>query len=369
VSARFVFRLPAASSSLLSAALLAVCALAVAAVGVLEAQVPTNPFRPNYDWGELPDGRQWGATSAIYPAADGNIWVAERCGQNSCVESDVDPVLLMDPDGSVLRSFGSGQISWPHGMFVDGDGNVWITDASTSGAEEIGLGHTVLKFSPEGELLMTIGTPGEPGDPPNNLTRPNDVVVSPEGTVFIVDSHGPGGTNRLMKFDAQGSYLETIGETGYAPGQFLEPHAIAMDSQGRLFVGDRYNNRIQILEQDGTFVAAWTQFGRPSGIFIDEHDMIYVADSESGPAGNQYTGQRNAGWERGIRIGDARTGWVFHFIPETWNSPNHSVMSFSGPEGVAVDREGNVYGAEVSQRRVVKHTRLHPMMVPVRPDD
>jgi len=132
-------------------------------------------------------------------------------------------------------------------------------------------------------------------------------------------------------------------------------------------VADRYNNRIQILDQDGTFLAAWTQFGRPSGIFIDDNDMIYVADSESSPAPNQYTGQRNAGWERGIRIGDARTGWVFHFIPETWNNPNLGVNSFSGPEGVAVDRDGNVYGGEVSQRRVVKHLRLHPFMIPVRP--
>jgi sugar lactone lactonase YvrE len=343
--------------------------VAVVAAGFLapvQAQTPTNPFRPDYTWGDLPDEREWGAVSAIYPAGDGNLWVGDRCGQNSCVGSDVDPMLLMDPDGNVLRSFGAGQISWPHGMFVDADGNVWVTDASTGGAEEVGLGHTVMKFSPMGELLMTIGTPGEPGDPPNRLTRPNDVVVSPEGIIFVVDSHGPGGTNRLMKFAPDGSFLETIGETGYAPGQFLEPHAIAMDSQGRLFIGDRYNNRIQILDQDGGFIASWTQFGRPSGIFIDENDLIYVADSESGPAQNQYTGQRNAGWERGIRIGDAQTGWVFHFIPETWNRANLGVTSFSGPEGVAVDRDGNVYGAEVSQRRVVKHMRLHPVMVPSR---
>jgi sugar lactone lactonase YvrE len=297
------------------------CAVAVVAAAVtgsvagLDAQTPNNPFRPDYTWGDLPDERVWGATSAIYPAPDGNIWVAERCGQNSCVGSDLDMVLLMDPDGNVLRSFGAGIIAWPHGMYVEPNGNVWIADASTGGAEEQGIGHTVLKFSPQGELLMTIGTPGVPGDPPNNLNRPNDMVVAPDGTIFIVDGHGPGGTNRLMKFAADGSYIETIGETGYAPGQFLEPHAIAMDSQGRLFIADRYNNRIQIMDQQGQFIAAWTQFGRPSGIFIDEHDLIYVADSESGPAPNQFTGQRNAGWERGIRIGDARDGWVFHFIP------------------------------------------------------
>jgi sugar lactone lactonase YvrE len=334
---------------------------------VAEAQTPTNPFRPDYTWGELPDDRVWGATSAMYPAPDGNLWVAERCGQNTCVGSDLDPVLLMDPDGNVLRSFGSGLISWPHGMFVEPNGNVWVTDAAVSGSEEVGLGHTVLKFSPEGELLMTLGTPGEPGDPPARLTRPNDVVVAPNGDIFVVEGHNPVEPNRIVRFSSDGTYLNTIGETGYGPLQLLEPHAIAMDSQGRLFVGDRYNNRIQILSQEGEFIASWTQFGRPSGIYIDENDIIYVADSESGPATNQYTGQRNAGWERGIRIGDARTGWVFYFIPETWNNPNLGVMSYSGPEGVAVDRDGNVYGAEVSQRRVVKYTPLHPVMIPVRP--
>lgn len=344
--------------------------LAIALVAPLapavSGQTPTNPFRPNYTWGNLPDNRVWGAVSAIYPSPEGNLWVAERCGQNTCVGSNLDPVLLMDPDGNVLRSFGAGLISWPHGIFVEPNGNVWITDAWAQGASEVGLGHTVLKFSPEGELLMTIGTPGVAGDPPHQLTRPNDVVVAPDGTIFIVDSHGPTGTNRLMKYAPDGRWLATIGESGYGPGQFLEPHAIALDSQGRLFIADRYNNRIQVLDQDGGFIASWTQFGRPSGIFIDANDMIYVADSESGPAANAYTGQRNAGWERGIRIGDARTGWVFHFIPETWNAPNLGVMSFSGPEGVAVDRLGNIYGGEVSQRRVVKYTRLHPLLIPNR---
>jgi sugar lactone lactonase YvrE len=345
---------------------LLVCALLCAPAPEARAQSVTNPYRPDYGWGRLPDGRVWGSVSAVFPAPDGNLWVAERCGQNTCVGSDVDPVLLLDTDGNVLRSFGSGLFAWPHGIFVEPDGNIWIADGSATGAEEVGLGHVVRKFSPTGEILMTIGVPGEPGDPPGRLTRPNDVLVAPDGHIFVVDGHGPTGPNRLMKFRPDGTHVATFGSSGYAPGEFLEPHALAMDSQGRLFVADRYNNRIQILSQDGEFIAAWTQFGRPSGIFIDEHDLIYVADSESGPARNEYTGQRNAGWERGIRVGDARTGWVLHFLPESWNSPSLGVNSFSGPEGVAVDRDGNVYGGEVSQRRVVKHVRIQPPMVPRR---
>jgi sugar lactone lactonase YvrE len=314
----------------------------------------TNPFRPVYAWGELPEGRVWGSTSAVYPAADGNIWVGERCGANTCVGSDLDPILLFDTDGNLIRSFGAGLVSWPHGLHVDPQGNLWITDAWATGAED--AGHTVLKFSPQGELLLTIGTPGQDGSPPNNLTRPSDVVVAPSGQIYIVDSHGAGGENRITRWAADGTYIESWGETGYGPGQFHDPHALAMDSQGRIFVGDRGNSRIQIFDQEGEFIAIWTQFGRPSGIYIDPNDVIYVADSESSLADNAIMGQRNAGWERGIRIGDASTGWVHHFIPDT----DPSLGGTSGPEGIAADAEGNLYGAEVGQRQMVKHVRFRP---------
>jgi DNA-binding beta-propeller fold protein YncE len=331
--------------------MLAVVAMLAVSGDLLGQSVTTNPFKPVYGWGELPEGREWGSTSVVDIALDGNIWVAERCGANTCVGSDVDPVLLFDKDGNLLRSFGAGLIAWPHGIDVDDEGNVWIADAWARGADN--TGHAVLKFSPEGELLMTIGTPGTPGDPPERLTRPSDVLVAPSGQIYVVDSHDRT-VARVIRYAADGTFMETWGELGYGPGQFRDPHALAMDSQGRIFVGDRYNNRIQIFDQEGEFLAIWTQFGRPSGIFIDDNDVIYVADSESSPAPNEFTGQRNAGWEKGIRIGDARTGWVHHFLPD--DQPN--VMGFSGPEGVAADSEGNVYGAEVSQRRITKWIRF-----------
>ena len=324
---------------------------------LLAQSVTTNPFRPVYGWGELPEGRPWGSTSSVEIGIDGNIWVAERCGANSCIGSDVDPILLFDKEGNLLRSFGGGMIAWPHGIDVDHEGNVWIADAASGGSarDAATTGHAVLKFSPEGELLMTLGTPGVRGDPPNYLTQPSDVVVAPNGQIYVVDSHDRT-VARVVRYAADGTYMETWGELGYGPKQFRDPHALAMDSQGRLFVGDRYNNRIQIFDQEGEFLAIWTQFGRPSGIYIDENDVIYVADSESSPAPNEFTGQRNAGWEKGIRIGDARTGWVHYFLPDD----RSNVMGFSGPEGVAVDSDGNVYGAEVSQRRVTKWIRFRP---------
>ncbi|MGH9322124.1 MAG: peptidyl-alpha-hydroxyglycine alpha-amidating lyase family protein [Vicinamibacteria bacterium] len=318
----------------------------------LDAQsVTTNPFRPLVNWGELPAGRTFGSTSAVEIAADGKIWVVERCGANTCVGSDVDPVLLFTKEGKLVRSFGSGKFAWPHGVAVDRGGNLWVTDAWAEGATT--TGHVVYKFSPEGELLITIGEPGTAGDPPRRLTRPSDVLIAPNGEIYIVEAHDQS-RNRVTKWAADGAYIETWGEEGYGPKQFRDPHALAMDSQGRIFVGDRYNNRIQIFDQTGKFLAIWTQFGRPSGIFIDENDVIYVADSESSPAPDEYMGMRNAGWEKGIRIGDARTGWVHHFIPDD----RVNVTGYSGPEGIAVDDEGNLYGAEVTQRRVVKWVRF-----------
>ncbi len=311
-----------------------------------------NPFEPEAMWGDLPGDRIWGAISAIYPAADGNMWTAERCGQNWCGDRpDVDMIVLFTPEGEVVRTFGAGVIAWPHGMFVDDDGNLWVADATGFVEPEDvpeGLGHQVVKFSPEGEVLMVLGEPGVAGDGDGQFRMPSDVLVAPDGTIFVADGHNSSGNNRISKFSADGEYLTSFGETGTDPGQFRDPHALAMDSQGRLFVGDRGNNRIQLFDQDGNFLEEWLQFGRPSGVFIDGDDRIYVADSES-------TSEANPGFGRGIRIGSAADGGVSHYLPDDVSDlePGAEPVT-SGPEGVAVDAHGAVYGGEVRQRMVRK---------------
>ena len=310
-----------------------------------EPETEPEPYSRQAGWGNLPEGRTWGATSAVYPATDGNIWVAERCGENLCYErDDIDPILLFTPDGELLNSFGKGLIVWPHGIFVDNDNNVWIADARG----ESDKGHQVLKFSPDGELLMTLGKKGVAGDDEETFNAPSDVLVAPDGSIFVADGHWAEGNNRIVKLSPDGKFLKAWGETGSARNQFSDPHALAMDSQGRLFVGDRANSRIVLYSQDGELLEVWTQFGRPSGVFIDANDVIYVADSESNAG-------RNPGWERGIRIGNARTGWVTHHIKDP--EPDIDNSGTSGAEGVAADAQGNIYGAEVGPRQMVKYTR------------
>jgi sugar lactone lactonase YvrE len=328
-----------------------VVALLVLAVARLSAQAPPNPYRvANEAFGQLPDGRTYGATSAVYPGPDGRtIWVAERCGQNSCVDrQSLTTIFQFDLDGNLLRAFGAGLFAWPHGMHVDRAGNVWVTDAVGFGAQPPGMGHVVYKFSPTGEVLMTLGKKGVAGEGPDTFNKPSDVLVAPNGDIFIADGHDAGGNNRIVKFASDGSFIKAWGTTGEAPGQFRDPHGLAMDSQGRLFVADRANNRIQIFDQDGNYLESWTQFGRPSGVFIDANDVLYAADSES-------NARRNPGFQRGIYIGSARDGKVTAFIPDPEPDPDNSATS--GAEGVAADALGNVYGAEVGPRTLRKYSK------------
>jgi len=312
--------------------------------------VTPNPYEAvSGTWAPLPNNRAWGATSTVYYAGNGNIWAAERCGDNSnCLDTpDIDPIFLIDSDGKIIKSFGAGLIVWPHGIHVDFEGNVWIADAR--GDTQRMKGHQVHKFSPDGELLMSLGLAGIAGKGNNIFDQPNDVFVAPNGDIFVADGHSSNGNNRIVKFNKNGEYILEWGEKGSGPGQLNVPHALAMDSRGLLYVADRGNSRLQIFEQDGTWVDTWTQFGRPSGLYIDHNDTLYSADSES----NTGTA-RNPGWYRGIRIGSASTGFVTAFIPD----PNTGAANgTSVAEGVTADEAGNVYGAEVAQRALRKYIK------------
>ena len=332
---------------------------------------PPNPYRTIEGWAKMPAGRTWGATSAVDIDKDGvSIWVGERCGQNSCLNSNLPSILKFDANGNLVKAFGEGMLIFPHGIHVDHDGNVWVTDGQDNlprrgrGADTTAplppppeklVGHNVYKFSPDGKLLMTLGKPGGAREP-EFFYQPNDVLVAPNGDIFVAEGHASGANAnaRILKFDKTGKLIKTWGKRGTGPEDLDQPHALAMDSRGRLFVGDRGNNRILIYDQEGKLLDTWYQFSRPSGIWIDRNDVIYVADSESGSVSRGPDGQRNrTEWKRGIRIGSAKDGKVTAFIPD----PAETATNTSAAEGVAVDSKGVIYGAEVGPRALKRYVK------------
>ncbi|MGH7470792.1 MAG: peptidyl-alpha-hydroxyglycine alpha-amidating lyase family protein [Longimicrobiales bacterium] len=326
-----------------------------------------NPYQTIEGWAKMPAGRTWGATSAVEIDRDGvSIWVAERCQANTCLTSNLDPILKFDANGNLLTSFGAGMLIFPHGIHVDHEGNLWVTDGQDNLPRVRGtaacapqlappgkvVGHNVYKFSPDGRLLLTLGKAGGAREP-EFFCQPNDVLVAPNGDIYVAEGHASSDSAnaRILKFDRTGKLIATWGKKGTGPGEFDQPHALAMDSRGRLFVGDRSNNRIQIFDQSGKLLDTWYQFSRPSGIYIDKNDVIYVADSESGSVGNARTTRTD--WKRGIRIGSARDGSLTAFIPD----PNENATNTSAAEGVAVDSKGVIYGAEVGPRALKRYVR------------
>lgn len=317
-------------------------AIALSLVAVSYAMAQESAWRAISHWAKMPDGRTWGSTSTLDVDRNGNVWVFERCGANACDASTLPPIIQFDATGKFLRAFGAGLFVFPHGIHVDREGNVWVADASGKD----GKGHVVMKFSPEGKPLLTLGKPGIAGDALDTFNRPSAVVTAPNGDIFVSDGHGGDSNARIMRFNKDGKFIKTWGKKGNGPGEFGELHGIALDSAGRVFVADRGNSRIQIFDVDGKYLTEWKQLGRPSGIHIDASDTIVVADHQS-------SAKVNPGVRRGIRIGSAKDGSVHTHIPGTGPAPDQEQVS----EGVASDGKGAIYGAEVALKSVIKYVR------------
>jgi hypothetical protein len=313
-----------------------------------------NPYRPGVSWGQLPEGRKWGSVASVSLAPDGTIWAADRCGENgsggtACIGKNVavNPIFQFDTSGKLLKAFGAGLFVNVHKMSIDKDGNLWVADNS---------GNQVFKLNQDGKVLLTLGKKGVTGTGNDEFDGPTEVAIAPNGDIFVSDGHNGGGTPngnaRVLKFDKNGKFLMTWGKKGMGPGEFDQVHTLAFDSQGRLFVGDRQNNRIQIFTQDGKWIATWFQFGRPSSIYIDKNDVMYVADSESrdGRTNSGEFAMRETGYgydlgaQRGIRIGSAKDGSVKSFIPDPCPYPYDGVSTLA--EGATADALGNVYGGD-----------------------
>ena len=337
-----------------------------------------NPYQPGQNVFKLPAGRTWGSTSAVDIDKDGrSIWVAERCGANSCADpatgqmSPLDPVMKFDASGNLLASFGKGQIAFAHGIHVDRDGNIWITDAGDNrprpargsapgtpppAAPATLVGHQVIKFSPSGKVLMTLGKAGVAGNPPDALTEPNDVVTAPNGDIFVAEGHAGQNNNappdtvaRISKFTKDGKFITSWGKLGSAPGEFRTPHALAFDSRGRLFVADRGNVRLQVFDQNGKFLEETKAFSRLSGIFITKRRHAVrrrfrvEPDLASWRVEARHPHRQRENPRR--QLSDSR-----RHNPD----PAKTTGGTSAAEGVAVDATGNVYGAEVGPKALKK---------------
>ena len=296
---------------------------------------------------KLPDGRKIGSTAGITIDPDGaSIWAFERCGDQFCAGSNAAPILKFDATGRLVKSLGAGMFVRPHGIHIDRENNIWVTDGDGPDGKDPrrnGKGHQVFKLSPEGKVLMTLGKAGVAGTGTDTFNMPSAVLIAPNGDIFIGDGHGGNSNARMLKFSKDGKFIKTWGKKGTAPGDFETPHTLAMDSRGRLFVGDRGNNRIQIFDQEGKYLEEWKQFGRPSGIFIDRNDTLYVTDHQSDE-------KTNPGFRKGMTIGSAKDGKVALRIPD----PDQANGS---QEGIAADVKGNVYGSLTGGMALKKYVR------------
>ena len=336
-----------------------------------QAQSPLpkpNPYKLDPSWMmRLPAGMTPGETIGAEETPDGNIIVLTRCGGRQCVGSKQDPIIKIDKNGKYLKSWGGGAFVWPHGMFVDRQGNIWITDAVTGPDVKRddprikGRGQQVIKYSPDGKVLMTLGKAGVAGAALDTFSSPSDVVVAPNGDIFIADGHGGEATNeRIVKYSKDGKPIKAWGKFGKGPGEFNGPHGIAMDKSGRLLVADRGNTRVQVFDQDGKFIAEYKQFGRPSDIAVDGNDMMYVTDTQGL--------KDRPGFQNGVYIGRAKDGVVTGFIMKirehtTSELGPNGVQIGPGPdrtnmEGIGVSEDANVvYGCEVGLHTLVRFLR------------
>ena len=213
----------------------------------------------------LPAGVTMGATASVAFDANGHLFVLTR-GDKTFFE--------FNPDGSFIRSFGDKLFTRSHGLRIDRDGNLWATDVG---------GHVVVKMTRDGQPLLTIGTKGEAGEwneatGSHKLNQPNDVVIAGNGDVFVAQGHTPGaeGDARVLKFDKNGKFIKSWGGKGSGPGQFQVAHGIAIDAKGLVWVADRENQRIQLFDQDGKFVREVKYKGLPCSLDIGRQYMYMV---------------------------------------------------------------------------------------------
>ena len=252
------------------------------AVGLQAQSVANNPYHAVHGWEQMPNGWVLGVPSGIFPDPDGqHIWILSRCGENHCANSDQDAIFKFDLDGNVVKSFGAGMFSFPHGFFLDHEGYLWVTEGAPKGdRREVeglkrGLGHQVFKLDQDGNVVMTLGEAGVSGYGPNHFNGPAGVVVTPEGDIWVSDGHR-GGNNRIVKFSKDGEFILEVGggvaaksgDPGSSTTRMTSPSTWKAGSSSRIAAttGSRSSTRMGISSRSGLSSAdparsSWTCTG------------------------------------------------------------------------------------------------------------
>src|SRR5262245_903958 len=295
-----------------------ICASTLCAVAALLISNAERPAASGYrlidHWAQLPPGVEWGVMTAVGVDANDNVFAFQRSEPTS-------KVMVFDAHGKYLETWGDSAFTYPHGLRVLSDGFVWIADRQMQ---------QVLKYSPHGQLLMSLGQKGVAGDnsSTDKFNGASDVLTAPNGDIFVSD--GEGGNSRVVRFAKDGRFINAWGSKGAGQGQLNTPHNIAMDSKGRIWVCDRGNKRLQLFDQNGAYLDQMTQFGTPAAIFITKNDIVFVAASEP---------------ENFVTIGTTDGRLV------------DKIEGLNSPHGIAVDSTGAVYVAESFGKAVLKFVK------------
>jgi DNA-binding beta-propeller fold protein YncE len=222
-----------------------------------EGDYPDLPYRLVPDFLSLPTGWNFQEVPGVALNSRGHVFVFHR-GPHALIE--------FDGEGKFIRTIGDGLFTRPHGLRIDGEDNIWTTDVGS---------HVVLKFSPDGRVLLVLGREDNAGETDRLFDRPADVGFGPAGEIFVADGYG---NSRVVKFDKHGRFIKAWGKAGTMPGEFNLVHAIVVGANNRVYVGDRENERVQIFDLDGNFIEEWTHVGHPWGLHLTPDNVFYMAD-------------------------------------------------------------------------------------------
>jgi hypothetical protein len=288
-------------------------------------------------WPQRPPAFVWGQMPGVAVSDRDEVYAFTRAKP---------PIQVYDRQGKLLRAWGEREIGNAHYVRLDHQGNVWVADIGH---------HVVMQFTPQGKLLKTLGTRGQPGEDATHLNKPTDMAVAPDGQVFVSDGYG---NNRVVHFGADGRFIKAWGKAGAAPGQFDLPHSIVRDSRGRLYVADRSNARVQVFDASGKFLDQWRDLLIPWGLTITKNDEIWACGSScmrNDPNG----GMLSCPPKDQVLMRFAPSGKLLQF----WTLPKGADGKEQPGEvnwlhAVAIDSHGDLYVGDIQGKRAQKLVRV-----------